>query len=665
MKLLDIGIDKLKGMLKDEQTLEILKGELLAIRLREHIFTPEDNKIKNNKLCTETSASLGQNGQNVFWLLAGGLMESTAKLRKTIPNTTNGSLGFSADGLLDFSMLHPYTLDLDVLPENLLKDHSLDLPFTAENARKLKPGTTFQLIGRGKANLSAGVTIQKDFISVGLAHTAEFKGIFTIRLTRDRGETIRVVLSQVTERKRASSLMAKADLSINLGDLIPNKWVSTVEAEIDELNLEKITTQIPGWNEDTNLAEYIKTEGVDKGLDKLGDFLKNYHEFYATLGSKSTQKQKTLVSYEFDLTNPKACEGFEALLHLDDTKAFELTSQDNAGIIRQSYQVNETLGEHYAALGFPGKKLVLASTLRSEREGTLFFDGNTTIMRQKFIAINYDGIVTGSRSIRWEGFNITLNNRPSPLGYWHLSFKHNDKFATKKEIVRFCRFAELLGASPIKDGEIDSFSFVKKIFSSKDNTSLVLDLYFTQEGLSTISTTKKNKMRKLCFTVASHLGYIAPGAHWNNQRARKLMGTYNKTRYDITGENEFDQAVLQKEYDQLGVTLDFGNRDLAKDSAILATVTLLWENIKAMTSSEPANLKGWNGIFTTIGETAKFEYMTIIAVLASLAEPDETLLDKLEFKRPDSGKILVQFDEERDITTADTIFSQAEKNLNP
>ncbi len=666
MKLLDIGIKELKDRLSDEQTVEILKEDLLAIRLREQIFTPTDDKIKNNKLCMETSAQLGQGGKYVFWLLAGGLMESTAKLTKMLPGSSDNTLGFSANGLIDFSMLHPYAFDTDEMPERILKDHSVDLPFTAENAKNLVPGATFQIMGCGTANLSVGVTVRKSVASAQLSHKSEVNGTFAVRIIRDRNTTIRVVLSQVTERKRDTSLTAKVSLSLDLGTIIPNTWVETLEDKIDDLNLEKLTAEIPGLGDDLDLSEYIKAEGIDKGISKLGDFIKNYQEFYATLGHKSSQKQKTLVSYEFDLAATDACKAFEALLHLDDTKAEELANQESSGIIRQSYSDSETLGEHYSALGFPGKKMVLASTLRSEREGTLIFDGNTKIIRQKLLNKKYAGIITGSKEITWEGFDIILNNNPTKLGYWHFSFTHIDKIATNKEIVRFCRFAELLGADPIEEGQIESLSFVKKIFSKKDNTSLLLDLYFTKEGLTSIATSKKNQLRQLCFSTASYLGDIAPDAPWQNQKARALMNAYNKTRYDLTGERAFDQTSLQKQYDQLGGTLQFGHRDLSKDSAILNIVTLLWENLEPMMMMEDdkaTNLKGWQNIFANIGESAKFEYMIIIAVLASRAEPNETLLDKLEFKRSKNNKILVQFDEERDIATADAIFNQASNTM--
>lgn len=657
MKIRDYAVDKIKEKLSDKHTVDLLKTDLLGIRLREQIFWPEDNRIKKDPVRRSTSALLAAGGKKTFWLLVGGLIESRLKLTKKLDSGgISGPVGFTTKGLLDFYCLHPYALEIKETPGKFLKDHSVDLPSSAEKALQLLPGTTFQFMGKGAANLSAGVSYRKGPASVSLSAAKKIEGIYTLRLIREKGDVVRVVLSQVLERSRNVKMTAKLGWSVDVGRLLKDEWLDRAEEEIDALGLDKITESIPGWDEETSLADFIYEQGVEKGLKKINGFINDYTSFYATLGRTSMQKQRVLTGFRLDLSQKKACQAFESLLHLDEAGAALLAEDGDSGVSRAVYEENENRDTRFFNLGFPGKKLMLASSLRSEREGFLVYDSTYQMMRTAKFTRSYNGILSGTKKIRWEGLDVKVDGRIAPLSYWRFSFSSHDKFAGKEEIVRFCRFAQLLGASPADESHIAEYPWYKKLFGKKDDTDLDLDIYFTEDGVHSIRNSTKNQIRKNCFQSAARLGDIEPGAPWHDHTCRGLMSQYQDLLFDITGESDEDKELLQSKYEARG-----WKRDLEKDAKVLKVANDLIKQLSYTKNDEKDPEQKWEQIFASIGMSRHFNYMVPIAALARLAGEDDTLLDNLELKRTENKKVLVMAEEKSDIISADALFSQAAK----
>jgi|GEM_PF-6211208 len=662
MKLTDIAVGKLKEELGKEHTIELLKKELLGIRLREQIYWAEDKEIKNDPVRRATSELLIAQGKKPFWLLVGGLMDSRLKLNKKVTGVGGqpGDIGFSSKGLLDYYSMHPYAIDFNETPEKILADHSIDLPVTAAKAQALLPGTTFQLMGKGVASLSGGLTYNKGLTSVALKKSEKCEGNFTLRLVREKGDTVKVVLAQTLERAGGTELTAKLGYSFDVGKILEHDAFKKAETNLDNLNLDKITGAIPGWPKNKTLTEFIKKEGIDKGIEKLKGYLKGYSEFYSTLGHKSSQKQRNLVAYRFDLSKAKAKTAFNEIVKLNEAEVETAEAIKNSGVTRHQFKDETTVDEGFFHLGFPGKKLVLASTLRSEREGFLIYDGSQQIMRDVKIAKTYEGVITGTKKITWEALDIILNSEKSPLSYWRFSFSNNDKFAEKEEIIRFRKFAACLGAqTPDDDAKIRNMSFFKKLFGKKDDTTLNLDMYFTADGLNTISSSIKNQIRKACFEVAAKIGDIAEGAPWGNFEARSLMKQCSEYLFDLTGGSDQDIKFLEGKYSKLPAAK---GRVLKKDAIIYKICSGLIAHIYQM-KVEESNQETWARVFGDIGKSARFNYMIIIATLASLAGREETLLDNLELKRTESGEVLAMADEKSEIITADELFTKAEEQI--
>ncbi len=659
MKLQSIAVDKLKEKLSEPHTLDLLQSDLLGIRLRQQIYWTNDKKIKEDPIRSATSNLLSRQGKKVFWLMVGGLMESRLSLSRDIDSKgVSGPIGFSSGGVLDFYILQPYAIDLSETPERILSEHRVDLPVNADKARALLPGTTFQIMGKGVASLAAGVKYAKGIASVALSANEKVAGNFTISFIREKGDSVKIVLSQVTERSKNFGLTAKLGWSIGAGVLIEHDWYKSAEAGLDSLSIDKITGSIPGWPEDKSLTEFIREDGLEKGVKKLSELIKDYSEFYGAIGSKSFQKQRKLTTYRFNLSNAKACKAFENLLHLDEVGTAKIANDSTAGVNRTIYTEDSSVDENFITIGFPGKKIVLASMLSSEREGFLLYDENVQILRESIFEKKYEGIVTGGKTINWEGLDVKLNDRRSALSYWHLLFTNNDKFSTKKEVIRFCRFAKTLGANPADEDKIKEIPWASKLFGTSDDTDIKLNLYFTDDGLQAICNSSKNQIRKHCFDVARELGDVPKGAPWQNYRARILMKQYLELLSDLAEDNDLEKKYLREKYEEWG-----GGRDLEKDASVLKIAINLIGHLSLMSTSQLGSEIGWEKVFKAIGESAGFNYMIIIAILSRLAGESETLLDYLELKRSESGEVLVMVNEKEDIIGADELFTQTDEQI--
>ena len=304
---------------------------------------------------------------------------------------------------------------------------------------------------------------------------------------------------------------------------------------------------------------------------------------------------------------------------------------------------------------YPGHKCLLISTLLRERQGTLVYNDTVQLLRSTSATFQHTLPVSENCRISWEGLQIIVNGQRDPRGYWMLTLDSLDRNARKKEIVRFCRFAALLGAQPIEESRISTFSWVKRLISSQDNTRIKLILYFTTAGMERILVSHKDTVRSTCFTVAAQLGDIAPGAPWHNNEARKFMHQYSKLTANDWGDDAEKNRLSALYADK------FAQRELASDARVLQCAVNMYTPIRTLRvdSGSDIRLACWDRLFAAIGQKERFHYMVTTGALSQIAGPDDTLVDLLEMTRSASGKIIVTTDEENNIIGGDQLFSDA------
>ncbi len=664
MDLYSVTAKLVKEELTKEHTLEILKTDLLAIRLREKIILPDQKEVLDDPIKVATSKLLAADGSKVFWLLAGGLMESGFKLtRQIVSEGLAGPIGFSTNGLLDFFSFLPHSIHPDASPAEIIKKYRFTLPITPEHALHLLPGSTFQVMGRGTASLSGSLHYGKGVFSASAGVGTEKTAVFSVRLIRGSGNTVRLALSRIHRWQINPELKAGVGVNLEPLSLIQHEWLAKAGEHLDAIDLEQITAAIPGWEENTRLPDFIKANSIGQ----LGKILQQYSSFYAKLGIDHSQQQQHLVGYEFDLNEPEAREAFSAMLHLDEATAAQIASQSTA-VRRQVYDEDETITKQFFELGFPGKKLLLSYSLRSEREGFLVYDGSTQIIRSAKSSRNYRGIFSGNREIAWEGLEVMVNSTRSSHGYWKFSFKNHDKYSSEQEVTRLILFAALLGVKGVEQKQITDYPWHTRLFSREDDTEMDLILYFTSDGLAKIGQARKDEIRELCFATAVHLGYITDGAPWYDYKARGYMNKYLEILADISADNTLDKKDLQEKYNLRLAESSAGStqeRNLEKDAWVYKKAKVLINSISMMNTNAETEQPnhGWAALFQKIGNGQRFNYLVIIGVLARLAGTNGILLDLLELKESETGKILVYADEMNTLISGEELFTQASQQI--
>lgn len=145
------AVDKVKVMTLDEIRKEHSLGTDIGpvgIKLSEDIVNPDQltavQKQTSEKIKAET-------GKNVVWLKTQVALHAGSGVSQSLPGLP-ASAGFSADGYLVYETTQPHAVDTDGFRKlmldgakvtgEVLKDHSVDLPYKAEDAFAMPPGSS-------------------------------------------------------------------------------------------------------------------------------------------------------------------------------------------------------------------------------------------------------------------------------------------------------------------------------------------------------------------------------------------------------------------------------------------------------------------------------------------------------------------------------------------
>jgi hypothetical protein len=648
-KLLEIAGDKLVDYLADEKNKEILKNDLLAIKLRVQTFEPDNDKIKKNPLCQATSAELAKKGKRVFWLLTGGLMESSLKFSH---DTTLGDapvkLGFESNSLLDYHSFQPYVKDYSEVLEDILSRHSTELPIDAERADNLLPGTSFQLVGKATAKLSAGLSYTKGVASIAISANGAVTGEFALRISRGEKNMVTVSISQILDRSMGSTIKGSVGWSIGTGNVFNHKWFQKGKDSLNSLDLDYITGAIPGWEGETKLGDYIQNEGEEH----LATFLKNYSSFYVQLGHETTHSNRSLIKYILDLSTEEGREAYDQLCHFDEDNAAKLAHAD--GIERIEFTEYKTGDTVSAELGFPGKKILLSHTLRSMREGFLAYDDHLQVMELEVLGQKTQ-FFNNNQQLTWEGFDVQVDGENKGRDYWRFFFKREDAYTQEEEILRFSEFATLLNIShSIKKGEIKDYPWYTQLFTADDNTDFQADIYFTEAGIIKLPSVTQTDIRKAVCQCAEVLDNIPSGLKFKNHKVRSLLKKYLQLSLEYDDDKEREQ--IEEEYSTF---YDDGQaRSLKDDAVTMQKAALLIKYLEMMRSAPP---KEWNNLFVELGKEVKSDFMVIIAAICTLIGQDETFVSGIEIKRKKGGKILLNGKEDGEVMSGEDMFNNAQK----
>lgn len=660
MNFSELAVGTIKEKLTDPQATQLYDGKLLSVKLRSQVFPFEDKKIQDSPLRVATSNQLMEtSGKSVFWLQTGGLLETDIDFANDFKLSGSPvALGFSAKAFVDYQSFRPYILSGPETITNIAKETVVGLPLRAEDAASLLPGTSFQIIGKGTANFSGTFILQKTLSSLSLETAVASEGEFSLRVLREENNTISVTVSLL--KKRSLSIMFKGSTGFNVDKIsktiLEHDWYKKGQDSLDALETSKISGVIEGWEDGQKLINFFDNDNLEK---TLGQYLKNYSSFYFALGTKTSYEMQHLVKYTIDLSQKVGRDAYDALCSLNEEEAEKAWRANKRAVERIEFQSNKTIEQASVELGFPGKKLIMANTLRAIRDGYLLYDNHMKVMRLE-TAGKEKKVFNTSEEIQWEGLQVQLDNRDTGMDYWRLLYSRYDAVTSKKEIVQFNRFAAAIGIKAYEESMIEEHSFLERIFSEVDNASFQADLFITEDGIKKIKNSASTEVRKIFLGVAAALGKIPAGLPIHNQDVRAILWKYDPNylrsdSYDDTREME----SLRDTYYALPVLCNTNRRNIALDARIYqAAEKFKKECIDSLAKCDESE---WGGIFANFGAKHTKDFKQVMATLVLLANLDNVLIAKIEIKRVQSGKILVQAKDSDEIKTGDEIFSEAQQ----
>lgn len=649
-KLFEIPGDILIEQLTQGKNLVVSDDDLLAIKLRSRVFFPDSEVVKKNPLWSATSAELAKNGKKVFWLLTGGLLESNIDLshEKELDGVPV-RLGFEAHALLDYHSFQPYTKEFPETIDSVLENLTVELPLDAERADRLLPGASFQLIGKANAKLSADLRYTKGLNSAAFSVDGGAVGEFALQISRGEKNMVTVSISQILGRSINSVGTVSLGWAVGTGEVLNHKWFHEGKSSLNSLDLDYITGFLPGWDSNIKLGDYL----AGKGLKTLEKFLKNYSSFYASLGRMTSQNSMNLVKFVINLGADSGRKAYDCLCHFDEEKAANLAKEAGSGVERIALQDNTNIDKTSMEAGFPGKKVLLSHTLRSVREGFLAYDNHIQVMEllarsKKTVFFN------NNQEITWEGFEVQVDDQNRGRDYWRFFFRRQDSVTGVEEIVRFSRFASLLGdIPPLAGDDIKRQSWFTKLFTTKDNTDFQVDVYFTEAGLRKLVHATKNDIRQTVFQCAEVMGNISPGVMVEDRNVRKLLRDYLELGLEYD-----DDGARERIIEGYGKINDRGLKEIRADAVTLRKAAIFIDYVSMMRRQD---ISEWNDIFLKLGKEIGNDFMVIIAAVCKLVGKDDTFVSSLEIKRQDSGVVLLKAGEDGKIITGEEMFNDAQK----
>ncbi len=602
----------------------------LGVRLSQRVFTDRDPQVKDNPLRAATSARLARPGKDIVWAETGGLIKGGPDLSTSIPvsGLVNVNAGFMAQGLLEYRAVVPREISPGRATD-VFSRHNLKLPLTAADAQGLEPGSTVELIGKGTARLSAGAGAGTGASTsgvgidarLGVGHARTRTATWGVEVTRLDGDKVQVKLTEVKERRRDTNLSARAHVDVNPA-LLAADLSGGFDPATAAVDAGPITDADLG---DKSLLDVIG----DRGADVLESAVKRFTAFHAQAGVTAREERRDEVTYVLDLKDPSAQKAYEALIRLDTDAADRLAQKPHSGVTQSNYSAITDETEGSARVRFAGKKLLLFNALRSETNATTSGPGQTTrLVRTSRYARNYTGIVSGKKSVLWEGVNVQNAGGGSSTNYFHMRFQNDDKVTRNQELRTFVRFADALGVDDADERRIvmPSAPWIGRLFSSSDDTQVDVDVYFSDDGVRKIVQSDANRVRQAYAEAMGQLDPALAGVDPNRPGVLQLADDYADAKKEARrGGGRDDNHMARSKMSRLSreYRRDTG-RDLDDDVDVLRGAKALAGHVQNMGTA--GNEAGWASLFADLGQAERFDYMPSIVALKNLAGKDETLV---------------------------------------
>jgi hypothetical protein len=632
--------------------LETLKTDLgsvnaqLGIKLSEQLLRGDDAAVQKDPDKKAQTAAMNADPKQVAWLETGGVTNLGAGLTTSIPVASTGglvkvNLGFNASAALEYTQVSPFNLSPDGVVQGIA-NAAVTLPISADSARSMKRGSEMSFTGTGTASLSGGLTAGLSQsagpvtggVNASVNATGQVQGNFKVDIEKLDGDKVRVLLSTGVDRKAGVTAAADTSVTLDGNKLLDDTLGGSFpldERKAAPVSLSNVTQ--PGAFADGIIGTLEKS-----GIAKLQDTVKSYTAFHASAGVTSEEKSTDTVAYVFDLSNPQAQKAYNDLLRLNETSAAATAKIAGAGVTRNEFVDDVKDNGTNASITLAGVKLLLATTLSEEENGTLTMNGQTKLLRSSMFSREFDGVATGTESIKWESVQVTPQGQPANT-FFHLSFNQLNKMTSKDDFTRFLRFADAMGVPGALD-EIKNApneDFFQRLFSDKDDTKFGTDVYFTDKGLANIAKSTgpnqddTSQVRAAYAWACTQLDPSLAGIPINGATSDNFAQQYLVCERNLTTAQPDERSNIMSQMQQLRDAYAKNRfslgRDLDKDAPVFAGATDLFDRVAQMGAA--GNEQGWTDLLVELGKSKGFDYMPVVAALKKLAGDDQTLLHSL------------------------------------
>jgi len=605
--LKDVILREVQAKHSINKKLSLPQGTSLALRLDETLHPKDSRVVQADAVRKQTTASLEGPNQSVVWAETNGVAELGNGAKGTLPLGTfaKASAGFSGASLLKYHTLQPVVVPTGAKPEEVVEQTDLTIPLNRVQLLSSAPGAEYDLTGTGRVSANAAVSADTKAsvggVSVGASATVGAK-------IKHEGETsvnVRVLstpgLVQLTLRK-SEKTEERVGVDLDAGVKLPKVGQGFL------------------WN--------ILERELDTPIRKLA---KTYTSASATVETKSASGKEDIGRYTLDIGSPDGLNAYKNLLQLSTGPADGLADIKGSGVSKAEYHETSKGSEFKAAARVSGKHLLLLNALENEKHGAAQNSaGKSVLFRENKYTHKTNEFIEGPKSATWDAISVKTDEGDEFANFYNMKFSALDKFTTDDEVARFFKFAELLGVR--SKGEttntLPEMGFFERIFSDLDDTTVTVDVYFTEDGINKIDACTRGEARHAYLSQKEALFPDTAGLKDLSaptfKEAVKLSASFEdlqREKYLEDSGYDLENSALIREY------ADLTGRDIQDDHKTVLAATEFAQHVET--------LDGDNGIqnirrfFTGVGKSQGTRFMTALAALGSLASQEETLVNTL------------------------------------
>jgi len=557
-------------------------------------------------------------GKPLTWGVTGGGVYPSAGF--SIP-LGNFSVGFSADALLNYTVLAPYAHVSAGSVVDMARNNTVDLPLNGQKALAMKPGTEVLIQGKARFIAHGSGGTGETVLSLGSFATVGTRvGVSTsipaevhvqLKIKRLQGDKVQVTVSELKGAGVHVSTGAHAGVDAHVGKGMPVKLDNKLAAR----------------------GAKMITSRIDKTLEK-------YLQVGVRAGHNTSATKREISNYTMDLKKPGVEKAYKSMFKLDARKADRLVARDGSGVVRARL-IDRTVVRSDSMRANVGPFTVMSAISQStERHGTLQTGAGTIHYSRAKLDDGYSMILSniwlGKRNISRELVSVKMPGQERAENYIHVRYTvKKDRVTSKEDVRRFVNLAELLGAKT-EDGKAPR---VKKM----GKTDRVVDVYISDAGLQRLAKASPAQLEK-AFSDAytridrpGNINYLIGGDKgvW---KVNPWMAKDHARHADLMSMLEKGpqkQSGPRTKRVHSGITRDskyryITGRSLAYDSAAYKEYKGLVKLVDALKGAQTPKARA--KVFARADKDLGLEFMRELGMISKVAGADQVLVNQLYIK---------------------------------